>query len=134
MHHMKWIYLDSNSSCQPLFFFILTKNNDVGLFVEVSPPPPHWVGLDLLVLAVRGLGVELDVDAIDSVDVPFRPGSVLPLNLIGSDPSIEVVLINVPTEPVIPATFLWSHRTSPDLSAWGLGLYIVGDEVHAVLE
>ena len=85
---------------------ILTKNNDVGVFVEVSPPPPHGVGADLVVLAVRGLGVELDVDVINSGDVPVRPGSVLPLNPVGSDPSIEVVLINVQTETGILATFL----------------------------
>ena len=85
---------------------ILTKNDDVGVFVEVSPQPSHGVGSDLVVLAVRGLDVELDVDVVDSGDVPFRPRSVLPLNLVGSDSSIEVVLINVPAESGIPATFL----------------------------
>ena len=78
----------------------------MGVFVEVSPPPPHGVGSDLVVLAVRGLGVELDVDVIDPGDVPSRPGSVPPFNLVGSDSSIEVVLINVPTEAGILATFL----------------------------
>ena len=71
-----------------MFCLILTKNDDVGVFVEVSPPPSHGVGSDLVVLAVRGLDVELDVDVVDSGDVPFRPRSVFPVNLIGSNSAV----------------------------------------------
>lgn len=101
----------------------------MGVLVEVSPPSPHGVGSDVIVLAVSCLDIELDVNIIHPRDVPLGPRTVLPLYLVGGDPSIQIELVHISTKSGIPSAFAQSHRSSLDLPARGLGLDVVGDHI-----
>lgn len=87
------------------FRFVLAQNDDVGVLVEVSPPSSHGVGSEVKVPAKGCLDIELDVDVVHPRDVPLGPRPVLPLYLVGGDPSIQIELVDISTEPGIPTAF-----------------------------
>lgn len=121
-----------------IFFFVgqtqwslCTQDIFVRVIVEVWPHPSHGVALLGKTTAGDGFDVEFPVEVVDSGNKPFGPFFIEPLNLIGSDFSIEHHVIHIAVETDVPLTF-W-RSWFDNLCAFRLSRNVMSDSVWHTL-
>lgn len=122
-----------------IFFFFVgqtqwslcTQDIFVRVIVEVWPHSSHCVALLGKTTAGDGVDVEFPVEVVDSGNKPFGPFFIKPLNLIGSDFSIEHHVIHIAVETNVPLTF-W-RSWFDNLCAFRLSRNVMSDPVWHTL-